>query len=119
MTPEDDQKNLTYEALLAHQDGRMERFGLVSLMVVVGFGALWIDRFALFLVAALVMLIGSVSSIWNGFHLIRSGYVVRGKAALRRCWEPLTAIGLLALVLTAQARFGLWFTQWQVTGRFD
>ena len=119
MTPENDGSDLTYEALLAHEDGRMERVWLASIIVIVALGALWIDRVALFLFATVVLLIGCGSWIWNGFSLIRAGYVLRGKATLRPCWHPVAAVGLNFLILTAQARLGLWFAQWQVTGRFD
>lgn len=113
--PEDEN---SYENMLVREDRSNVRVGLI-LTAVLGLGlSSFFDAVrALFLVTPL-MLFNTALYGWNIYRMIRTGYVVRGKAMIGNLWRVLAATLILGFTFWVQARYGLWFSQYLRDGFF-
>lgn len=115
-TPSTD--DTSYEALQAREDALIVRTSVAATLLAGSLASLCIDRLAIFGLVTLLSAVNLARLLWRGFDMIRAGYQMRGGALVRACWLIPAGIALLALVLFLQARYGLWFAQWEFKSRY-
>lgn len=116
MQPSGPEDENGYERVLAREDRSNARAWLIIATMIGLALSSFLNTVAALIGVIPIMLFNTAMYGWHAYQMIRTGYVLRGKAMMGNLWRTLAVTLILGVIFWIQARYGLWFAQYMRDG---